>query len=245
MADSHLSRRAIVRPLGRLHQEHRTELHWAVVDANESCLRVVVVESQPATAAGVVAFLTAADCEVVATIDDIRSLKPVLESVKVDVVVFDPTMVGPANEPVEIWVMANGVTVPMLAFTNDISMREVHRLLEAGVMGVVPRTASPVGLVQGVLAVAGGTPHLHPLVVTAWLHGVQSNVRIAGDIEFSGRENRVLELIADGSTNAAIAAQLGVSASTVKSLVGALLTKLDASDRANAVSIALRRGLIS
>ena len=215
------------------------------MDATESCLRVVVVESQPATAAGVVAFLTAADCEVVATIDDIRSLRPVLDSVNVDVVIFDPTMVGPNDERAEIWLMTSGVTVPMLAFTNDISMREVHRLLEAGVMGVLPRTASPVGLVQGVRAVAGGTQHLHPLVVTAWLHGVQSNVRMVGDMEFSARENRVLELIADGSTNAAIAAQLGVSASTVKSLVGELLTKLDASDRANAVSIAIRRGLIS
>lgn len=223
----------------------RTELHWGAVDANESRLRVVVVESQPATAAGVVAFLTAADCNVVAMIDDIRSLKLVVDTFSPDVVVFDPTVAEPNDERAEIRVKISGRTVPMLAFTNNISTREVHRLLEVGVMGVVPRTTTPAGLVEGVRAVAAGAQHLHPLAVTAWLQGVQSKVRMVGELEFSDREHRVLELIADGSTNAAIAAQLGVSASTVKSLVGRLLTKLDASDRANAVSIAIRRGLIS
>jgi DNA-binding NarL/FixJ family response regulator len=112
-------------------------------------------------------------------------------------------------------------------------------------MGVVPRSANAADLVEGVRTIATGVQHLHPLAVTAWLQGLQSSSRSVGGVEFSARECRVLEFIADGATNAAIASRLEVSVSTVKSYVAHLLTKLDASDRAQAVSIAIRRGVIS
>ncbi len=58
------------------------------------------------------------------------------------------------------------------------------------------------------------------------------------------RETQVLELLADGLSNKAIAAALGVSDETVKFHLGSILGKLGASNRTDAVRLALKRGLV-
>ncbi len=66
------------------------------------------------------------------------------------------------------------------------------------------------------------------------------------DIEWgvTMREREVLQLLADGKSNAAISAQLFITRETVKSHVRHILIKLRADSRAHAVAIALREGII-
>jgi NarL family two-component system response regulator YdfI len=59
------------------------------------------------------------------------------------------------------------------------------------------------------------------------------------------REQQVLELVADGLANKAIAARLGIGAETVKFHLGSILGKLGASNRTDAVRVAIERGLIT
>ena len=66
-----------------------------------------------------------------------------------------------------------------------------------------------------------------------------------GDIELTPRELDVLALLAEGASNKVIARQLGISIHTVKFHVGALLDKLDAVGRTDAVAHAARRGVIN
>src|SRR5262245_11668063 len=61
----------------------------------------------------------------------------------------------------------------------------------------------------------------------------------------TSRERQVLELVADGLANKAIAVRLGIGAETVKFHLGAILGKLGASNRTDAVRIAIKRGLIT
>ena len=63
--------------------------------------------------------------------------------------------------------------------------------------------------------------------------------------DLSGREQQVLELIAEGLTNAEIGKTLFVSEETVKSHLRSLLGKLQARSRAHAVAVGFRHGLIS
>jgi len=60
----------------------------------------------------------------------------------------------------------------------------------------------------------------------------------------SSRELDVVRLVADGRTNEQIARQLGVSLSTVKAELSALFAKLGATDRASAVAVCFRRGIL-
>jgi DNA-binding NarL/FixJ family response regulator len=59
------------------------------------------------------------------------------------------------------------------------------------------------------------------------------------------REREVLALVADGYTNDAIARRLGISQGTVKKHVESIVGKLGANDRANAVAIAMRAGVLA
>ena len=67
----------------------------------------------------------------------------------------------------------------------------------------------------------------------------------ATEDELSSREIEVLRLIASGNSNKRIADQLFIGESTVKSHVTNILSKLSANDRAHAVTIGLRRGIIA
>ena len=61
----------------------------------------------------------------------------------------------------------------------------------------------------------------------------------------SARELMVLDLIAAGNSNRLIASQLGITEETVKGHVKSILAKLRANDRTHAVTLGLKRGLIS
>jgi two-component system, NarL family, response regulator len=66
----------------------------------------------------------------------------------------------------------------------------------------------------------------------------------AADDSLTPAEISVLRLIAEGNANKQIAAQLSISEETVKSRVKNILSKLGANDRTQAVTIALKRGII-
>jgi DNA-binding CsgD family transcriptional regulator len=65
-----------------------------------------------------------------------------------------------------------------------------------------------------------------------------------GDVPLTPRETEVLALLAEGLSNKAIARRLGISVHTAKFHVGALMDKLDAVGRTDAVAHAARRGVI-
>jgi len=69
--------------------------------------------------------------------------------------------------------------------------------------------------------------------------------RVALQESLTQREQEVLELLAEGLPNKAIAAQLGISDQTVKFHVASISAKLGATNRTEAVRIALRRGLLT
>jgi DNA-binding NarL/FixJ family response regulator len=116
-------------------------------------------------------------------------------------------------------------------------------LLSAGCTVVLPATVTASELASAVGAAVSGERLVHADVLAAALGALRGDPGRGGR-DLTPRELDVLRLVADGRTNASIGRELGVAASTVKTHVASLLDKLDAHDRAHAVSIALRAGLI-
>lgn len=75
-------------------------------------------------------------------------------------------------------------------------------------------------------------------------HRIEPRGRSAGPARLSGREHQVTELLARGASNKVIARELDISVHTAKFHVAAVLDKLGAQNRADAVAIALREGLV-
>jgi DNA-binding NarL/FixJ family response regulator len=73
---------------------------------------------------------------------------------------------------------------------------------------------------------------------------LRDRARAWGIAALTPRERTILRLLANGRTNREIATELGLGAGTVKNRIGLLLPKLGATDRTQAVAIALQRGLL-
>ena len=104
-------------------------------------------------------------------------------------------------------------------------------------------------LAAAVRSVAAGLTVLDPAFIsTAGISAhsrAQAVAATAAGEPLTGRERQVLELVAAGLPNKAIARELGISQHTAKFHVGSLLTKLGAASRTEAVTLATRRGLLA
>jgi DNA-binding NarL/FixJ family response regulator len=97
-------------------------------------------------------------------------------------------------------------------------------------------------LLEAVQHAASGTPVLHPTATAALFEQLRGQPPTES---LTPREREVLQSVAAGQTNKAIAVKLGISEHTIKFHLGSVMTKLGAASRAEAVAIAMRHGLIA
>jgi DNA-binding NarL/FixJ family response regulator len=111
------------------------------------------------------------------------------------------------------------------------------RGLEAGAKGYILKEAPHQTLVRAIQKVAGGDGYVDPALMPAFLTKEREHMLTA-------REREILQLLADGMSNADVAGKLFISQETVKSHVRHILSKLEADTRTHAVAIALRQAII-
>jgi DNA-binding NarL/FixJ family response regulator len=119
-------------------------------------------------------------------------------------------------------------------FEGDV---EIRRALEAGARGYLLKTMPPKELIEIIRRVHKGKKHI-PAEIAAQL------AEHLGEEFLTARETEVLRLVGGGNRNRDIAEQLFISEETVKVHVKHIMEKLAASDRTEAVAIAIRRGII-
>lgn len=119
-------------------------------------------------------------------------------------------------------------------FEGDV---EIQRALKAGARGYVLKRMPPRNLIEVIRQVHAGRTSV-PAEVSAHL------IEHIGDEELTPREVDVLRQVAGGNRNRDIAERLFISEDTVKTHLKRIMAKLGASDRTEAVAIALRRGVM-
>jgi len=128
-------------------------------------------------------------------------------------------------------------TARVLMLTSSEAPEDVRHALAAGACGYVTKTVRRAELVAAIRAVHAGERVIGQAVAA----------QMAAESEtatVSRREMEVLGLVRQGFTNAEIGRLLGISERTAKAHVGALLAKLQAADRAEAVARGFERGLL-
>jgi two-component system, NarL family, response regulator YdfI len=118
--------------------------------------------------------------------------------------------------------------------------------LHAGIRAALPGDISPDQLVAALHAASSGLLVLHPSHANEALPAGSAPTRALDELAetLTRRELEVLQMLASGLSNKEIAARLSISEHTVKFHVAAILGKLGASSRTEAVSLAIRRGLV-
>jgi DNA-binding NarL/FixJ family response regulator len=124
--------------------------------------------------------------------------------------------------------------IVLTTYTGDV---QVLRALKAGARAYVLKGHVHRELLDTIRAVHAGQKRIPPDIAAQLAEH-------AADDELTQREIDVLRLIAAGNSNKLIADQLSIGEATVKSHVSNILSKLGANDRAHAVTIGLKRGII-
>jgi len=202
--------------------------------------RILVVADDPLARAGLVALLAGAPgCAVVGQTDGSGDLADVAAVYHPDAVVWD---VGWSSDAVpERLASVRDAALPVVALVPDeAAAAEAWR---AGARGVLGRGAPSETLAAAVAAVTRGVVVMDMGLATALIaHPAVSPSVGTGDL--TPRERDVLRLLAEGLPNKGIAQRLGVTEHTVKFHVNAILGKLGAQSRTEAVVVATRRGMI-
>jgi DNA-binding NarL/FixJ family response regulator len=124
----------------------------------------------------------------------------------------------------------------------------VYEAMKAGASGFLLKSAPPARLVDGIRTVAAGEALLAPSItrrlVEQFVSRPKPGERSPNLEELTERELEVLKLLARGRSNAEIAAELFVSAATVKTHVNRVFGKLGLRDRVQAVVLAYESGLV-
>jgi DNA-binding NarL/FixJ family response regulator len=128
--------------------------------------------------------------------------------------------------------------VAVLIFTAFSERTLLSRGLESGAKGYILKEAPHETLVRAIEKVAGGESFIDPALMPAFLTGKDREEML------TAREREILQLLADGMSNADVAQRLFISQETVKSHVRHILAKLEADTRTHAVAIALRDAII-
>jgi DNA-binding NarL/FixJ family response regulator len=159
-----------------------------------------------------------------------------------DVVVVDAA-IDPRGQLVHLLSTGPGSTrVVLLIDDAHRTAPYLGAVLAAGVAGVIRRAAQPADLLRAIQAAHTEGRYLDP-ALAATLTTPAPPVPTRQPL--SRREQQVLELIADGLENQAIADQLYVSVETVRTHVKSILRKLSSRDRTHAVAVAFRSGVLA
>lgn len=135
--------------------------------------------------------------------------------------------------------------IPVVMLTMSDEPAYVEEAVRSGAAGYLLKNAPQAELIRAIKAAAAGDAYIQAEVTRPLLARFAREVRAQGAAPaISPRELQIVGLLAEGMANKQIAAKLGISDVTVKGYLQELYEKLGASDRAQAVAIALRHRLI-
>jgi DNA-binding NarL/FixJ family response regulator len=216
-------------------------------------IRILIADDHPMFRFGLRALLNAMpDTEVVGDATTGEAAIALAAEARPDVVLMDITMpgIGGIEAVRRICAAQPEVRVLMVTMLEDDS---VFAALRAGARGYVVKGTEPAEVLRAIRAVADGEAIFSPSIAERMLHffaaqpaGPRETAQVSYDPAFASlteREHEVLELIAGGLTNSAIAERLVITPKTVRNYITEIFSKLQVADRAQAIIRARDAGM--
>jgi len=165
-----------------------------------------------------------------------------------DVVVMDLTLPDISGIEITRLIKRNQPDVNVVALTIHEDQEYFFEMLKAGASGYVPKRAAPEELVSAIQAAHVNEVYIFPslakVLVNDYLGRSREGTEGVLQEELTPREEEVLDLLVQGSTNEEIAAQLVISKHTVARHRENIMRKLNLHNRSELVKYAIRKGLI-
>jgi len=209
------------------------------MSTSASRIRVLVVDDHAALREGVIAMCAREpDIEIVGEATNGEEAIASFRALSPHVMLLD--LVMPARNGIEVIeeVRKSHGDARIIVLTTYEGDVQAMRALKAGASGYLLKSALRKEMFDAIRAVHGGRRYI--------LSEVAHEIAIhAAEEPLSVREVGVLQLVAGGKANKVIARELAVSEDTVKAHLRSIFSKLNVNDRTQAVTVALRRGIIA
>jgi DNA-binding NarL/FixJ family response regulator len=202
-------------------------------------IRVLSVDDHALVREGIAALLThQPDIELVAEAASGREAIELFRKHRPDVTLMDLQMPDMSGVDAISAIRSEDESARIIVLTTYGGDVQVMRALKAGARGYLLKGVPRKELIETIRAVHLGQKRLTPEIAA-------EIAEHATDDLLTGREIEVLQLVAAGFGNKAIAAELSIAEDTVKGYLKNIMAKLSARDRTHAVTIALKRGVIT
>ena len=208
-------------------------------------MRILIVDDHPVTRDGLRSALALSDEVVVLgeastgeeAVEQVTKLEP-------DVVFMDVRMPGIGGIEATRQIRRERPDTRVILFTVDDSRAALHEAIQADVSGYLLKDATVDELVNAARLAMEGKAVIHPELTAAFLEEVRTADERPEVVALSKREQEILQKVAYGATTREVAHDLGISPHTVKTHLERIFEKLGANDRAQAVAIAIRGGIV-
>ena len=199
---------------------------------------VLIADDHSIVRMGMSALLSAeGDIEVIAEAKNGIEAVAAARDIQPDVIVMDIEMPKKDGIAATTEILARQPDAKILILTSFATSDRIAKAIRAGALGAILKNADDSEMVAAVRTVAQGKACVARDVQRMFLEDPPAP-------ELSPRQHEILSSITKGLTNADIAKQLGISVDMVKKHINALLQKMDAANRSEAVAIALRKHLL-
>jgi DNA-binding NarL/FixJ family response regulator len=205
-------------------------------------IRIVVVDDHPIVRQGLVATLEdEPDFEVVGSAGSAEDALALVARHRPDLILLDLELPGLSGIEAIPRLLEASPDTRILVFTAYDTDERVLATIRAGAKGYLLKGAAVAEIAGAIRTVANGGTALAPAAAARLAEAVRAP---RGTGPLTAREREVLRLIAQGLPGKQIAGALGISERTVKFHTAALIRKLGADNRAQAVAVAAQRGLL-
>jgi two-component system, NarL family, response regulator LiaR len=208
-------------------------------------IRVLIVDDHIVVREGLRAFIgTQPGIEIVGEAENGFQAVELTSQLKPDVILMDLVMAGMDGIQATQKIKHDNPNARILVLTSFADDDKVFPAIKAGALGYLLKDSTPQQLIQAIQDVYHGVSSLHPLVANKLIRELNRPPDLPPTREpLTGRELAVLELLAQGLPNIAIAEQLTLSEWTVRTHISNILSKLHLANRTQAALYALREGL--
>lgn len=207
-------------------------------DAKYTSIRVLVVDDHPVVLAGLTSMLgTQIGIEVVGTASSGEEVMELLPGSRADVMLLDMRMPGMTGVDILNAMNRAKVATRAIILTSFETDEDIYRAVQAGAHGYLLKDAPQADMIAAIKMVSCGKRYFPPHIAERLAERMMRT-------NLTGRELEVLQMLARGLTNKEIGRALEISGNTVRNHVNSIIEKLEVSDRTEAATTAIHRGLI-